>query len=133
MLNRIRKTIQSAVGAGIPHQIPGYSRGNNQWSFSVGGIECPPDVSSMERAADLLQAALANEFGDAMSPVNRSVFPPDGDVVLSATLSEDVWQVQMCVSIFKRSSSRVFLFPGYLVVRSPGLNPGMERPLNVDP
>jgi hypothetical protein len=108
-INAINTSIQKAVGAQIDDQIPGYNRGDDQLSLSSGGIECPAKVASVRQAAKLLTDRLKLDFGDSLEQVRVMPFAPD--LLAMAKIHDGGLEVTISISIFKRSSSRVIMFP----------------------
>jgi len=115
LLDSIQTTVEQAVGAKIADRLPGgLSYSGATGAFKAEGIECPKSISDVKQAADLLQARLSLDFTNRVAGISRQSFPPGDDTVLEASL-RDARDTNMVMSvkitIFKRSSSRVILFP----------------------
>ncbi len=111
LLNSIETAIEQAVGAETPDQIPGYNFGDDHVTVNTGGIECPKEVSDVKQAADLLKAKLSSAFTNRIVSLRSHAFPPGDDTVIVAKVRDGAQEVAVSVTIFKRSSSRVILFP----------------------
>ena len=122
LLNEIHDVVQKAVDAGIPDQIPGIHRGDDILTVSVSGVECGQHVNTIQEAVSLLKTNLVAKFEDKMIDSKQSNFPPDGEVVLQATLETEGWLINVDIPVFKRTSKRVILFPVYLARRKDSSN-----------
>lgn len=110
----IQGTIERAVGANFADRIPGGFSYSGLAAFKAQVIECPKSISDVKQAAGLLQARLSLDFSNRIVDISRQTFPPGNDTVLEASLrdAKNTNQVMSVkITIFKRSSSRVILFP----------------------
>jgi hypothetical protein len=114
LLDSIQATVERAVGANVADQIPGGFSYSGLAAFKADVIECPKSISNVKQAADLLQAGLSLDFTNRIVDISRQTFLPGDDTVLEASLrdAKDTNKVMSVkITIFKRSSSRVILFP----------------------
>ena len=111
ILNSINSVIEQAVGAEIPDQIPGYTYGYDDVLLESGGIECPKEISDVKQASELLCSKLSSAFTNRIFNIRTHRFAPNGDMVISAMMNDESQEVTISISVFKRSSSRVVLFP----------------------
>jgi hypothetical protein len=117
LLNSIQKTVEQAVGTKVADRLPGgldYSDFGSVLRAEV--IECPTNVTVVKQAADLLQARLSLDFTNRVAGVTLRSFPPADDVLLEAGVrdaKDPNMVLSVKVTIFKRSSSHVFIFPVY--------------------
>jgi hypothetical protein len=114
LLDSIQATIEHAVGANTANLIPGGFSYSGLGAFKAEGIECPNSISDVKQAADLLQARFSLDFTNRVVDISRQSFPPRDDTVLEASLRDarDTNKVMSVkITIFKRSSDRVILFP----------------------
>jgi hypothetical protein len=116
LLDSIQTTVEQAVGAKSSDRLPGRFSQSGSETIKADVIECPEGISGVKQATDLLQASLSLAFTNRVVSISHQTFPPGDDTVLEAILC-DANNTNMVMSvkitIFKRSSSHVFLFPVY--------------------
>ena len=125
LMGSIQKTIEQAVGTTDADRIPGgfsYSGPTGGFNYSgpvfkAEGIECPQSILDVKQAADLIQARLSLDFTNRVVNISRQSFSPGNDTTTLEAGLRDAKVTNKVMSlkiiIFKRSSSRVILFPVY--------------------
>jgi hypothetical protein len=119
LLDSIQTTVEQAVGAKSSDRLPGgFNRSGFGFPDAIKAdvIECPNSISDVKQATDLLQARLSSVFTNRVVSINQKTFKPADDIVLEASLcdaSNTNMVMSVTITIFKRSSSHVFLFPVY--------------------
>jgi hypothetical protein len=117
LLDSIQTTVEQAVGAKSSDRIPGgFSYSEFGVAIKADVIECPEGISGVKQAADLLQARLSSVFTNRVVSLSHQTFPPEDNTVLEASVcdaSNTNMVMSVKITIFKRSSSHVFLFPVY--------------------
>ena len=62
-------------------------------------------------AVGLLAAKLSSTFTNRIESLRSRSFPPGDDTEIVAKVRDGAQEITVAITIFKRSSSRVFLFP----------------------
>ena len=112
LVQSVRSSIRESVGAkkDSDAEIPGSSRTVGQNVLGTIGVECPAGVADVPQAVALIEKGLSSNFGDSLKDLRVHPYPPGSDVVISGRIWGKVSLVDISISVFKRSSSRVFLF-----------------------